>query len=444
MGFAGTEGGKWFGSPHPRWVDRSLPPGYTPLKLPQGFWGRLKPIITTEVLFYTPNFVWFIITLGAYVMFPYDFDSAKTWNLSWILDRAALNLTITVTFVGFWYMSLYHAHWAERKFQEKQPSLGMMIHNIWYTCLGALQWTAWEVVFMHAFANGYLPYISDKDSFSSPGNILRMIGYTILIPVWREFHFYWAHRMLHMRVLYKYVHSLHHRNIDPEPFSGLAMHPVEHLYYFSTIAPSLYLLMSPFHFMWNGMHAVISPAAAHSGWEDHWQSDQLHYLHHARFECNYGGGGLAMDKIFGTYREKMGNSHEYKGAANGKDDEKLKAEKTTVTRVALDIRNAIPKLEDFVYTLLYLGCFALFFLALIPLPWLQGLHIAGFNVIGLVLAYGPIVAAFCMRGLFPDRLSVIWPFHKESVVGPLGLHIIVGSLFTTIPVYHAAVIAFGQ
>jgi hypothetical protein len=26
-----------------------------------------------------------------------------------------------------------------------------------------------------------------------------------------------------------------------------------------------------------GIHAVISPAAGHSGWEDHWQSDQVSF-----------------------------------------------------------------------------------------------------------------------------------------------------------------------
>lgn len=53
---------------------------------------------------------------------------------------------------------------------------------------------------------------------------------------------------------YRFVHSLHHRNTDIEPFAGLCMHPIEHLYYFSCIAPSLYFYMSPFHFLWNGIH----------------------------------------------------------------------------------------------------------------------------------------------------------------------------------------------
>ena len=58
------------------------------------------------------------------------------------------------------------------------------------------------------------------------------------------------------------------------------MHPVEHLYYFTSVGPSLFLFASPFTFIWNGLHLIISPAAGHSGWEDHFQSNQFHYLHH--------------------------------------------------------------------------------------------------------------------------------------------------------------------
>ena len=32
----------------------------------------------------------------------------------------------------------------------------------------------------------------------------------------------------------RYVHSLHHKNTDPDPWSGLCMHPIEHLYCEST------------------------------------------------------------------------------------------------------------------------------------------------------------------------------------------------------------------
>ena len=96
------------------------------------------------------------------------------------------------------------------------------------------------------------------------------VAWVLLIPVWRDLHFYIAHRFLHIRAVYTYVHKLHHRNADPEPFSGMTMHPIEHLYYFSNaFVPSLYLgCLSPVIFTWNFIHLTIAPGAGHSGFED--------------------------------------------------------------------------------------------------------------------------------------------------------------------------------
>jgi len=42
---------------------------------------------------------------------------------------------------------------------------------------------------------------------------------------------------------------------------------------------------------------------------------RFHYLHHANFECNYGTNGAPLDKWFGTFRERLGRSVEYRGQA---------------------------------------------------------------------------------------------------------------------------------
>ena len=151
---------------------------------------------------------------------------------------------------------------------------------MFYTLLGVMQFTVWEAIFLYCYATDRLPYISDAEAFSSPWNIAWFCLAAFWVPLYRNVHFYFAHRFLHIKAIYKYVHSLHHRNTDIEPFAGLSMHPVEHLYYYSCLGPSLILLASPFALLWNGVHLLLSPAASHSGWEDHFQSDQFHYLHH--------------------------------------------------------------------------------------------------------------------------------------------------------------------
>merc|ERR1719499_1555111 len=285
-------------------------------------WDWPKGIAKLTYMFYSPNLVWCAIAILIYVLVPYDFESAREgWSLSWIWPRAVVNTALVLGYFGFWHVTLYWLGWGERKFRpDQRPGKARMIHNVGYSVLGALQWTAWEVIFIRMYATGKIPHIADSEAFATPGNIARMILWTFGVPLVRDIHFYFAHRFIHMKCLYNYVHSLHHRNTDIEPFAGLCMHPIEHLYYYSCIFPSLYFYMSPFHFWWNGCHLLISPAASHSGWEDHFQSDQYHYLHHSMFECNYGTGGLPFDIVFGTFREKIGTSKTYKGEYKGKGE----------------------------------------------------------------------------------------------------------------------------
>lgn len=161
-----------------------------------------------------------------------------------------MNTFVTFAYFGFWNISLYVWGWGTRKFNpKKNPTLARQFHNLFYSACGVLQWTVWEVLFVYAYATGRLGYVSDAEAFSGTFSYAtaRTFAAVLFVPLWRDFHFYFAHRFLvsqldvrptvgsssvslacqHMRFLYKYVHSLHHRNTDIEPFSGLCMHPVE-------------------------------------------------------------------------------------------------------------------------------------------------------------------------------------------------------------------------
>ena len=148
-----------------------------------------------------------------------------------------------------------------------------MVHNLWYWSLAIVQWTWWEAVMVRLWATGVVPFKTWEEIKADNWLLAVNVFWVLAIPVWRDLHFYMAHRFLHIRAIYTYVHKLHHRNADPEPFSGMTMHPIEHLYYFSNaFIPSLYMSsLSPLIFTWNFIHLTIAPGAGHSGWEDHFQ-----------------------------------------------------------------------------------------------------------------------------------------------------------------------------
>ena len=173
--------------------------------------------------------------------------------------RLLVNVGITFGYVSFWHIVLYLLEWSERPFQaNRRYNIDKVVHNMWYTFLGVVQYTVWEAIFVHCCATRKIPFMTDEQALSSTWNLTKFVLAAFWVPLYREFHFYFAHRFIHIKAMYKYIHSLHHRNTDIEPFAGLSMHPVEHLYYFSSVGPSLVLFTTPFAFLWNGIHLVGS------------------------------------------------------------------------------------------------------------------------------------------------------------------------------------------
>jgi sterol desaturase/sphingolipid hydroxylase (fatty acid hydroxylase superfamily) len=302
MDWLGLVKGKLFGEA-PRYVDVTKPAGMTEIPKPTvASWLWSAP----SVLLTSPNGVWAGISMAVYWAFPYSMTVAAVSPLSlgFFAERLPIWMGLVLGYTAFWHGSLYLFGMGTRPFvQGRVYSLDKLFHNMAWTTSGIVIWTGFENVVCYLWATGRLAYVSDWDSFTTPLGFLKLVVALMGVPVWRSVHFYFAHRFLHYGPIYQQVHSLHHRNTDVEPFSGLCMHPVEHLYYFACIFPNLVFVCSPFAFVWNGVHLLLSPAASHSGYEDHFQSDAFHYLHHRYFECNYAGTDAAfMDVFFGTFK----------------------------------------------------------------------------------------------------------------------------------------------
>jgi sterol desaturase/sphingolipid hydroxylase (fatty acid hydroxylase superfamily) len=115
----------------------------------------------------------------------------------------------------------------------------------------------------------------------------------IILFLWGDFHFYWTHRFLHLPFFYKNVHKYHHESFNPNPFSGLSMHWFESSIYFSS-ALLLGLTGCPLflvRLMFKGL--IIFPLEGHNGYGS-WsiESSNNHYIHHSKFNWNYGSSPL--------------------------------------------------------------------------------------------------------------------------------------------------------
>ncbi|CAB9511074.1 sterol desaturase [Seminavis robusta] len=436
----------------PAWVDLSLPPGTTSQwELNQGT-PDFVSIFTGQAILFSPNLVWIIIAALVYVLAPYDLDTFREhgWTLDWYLQRASLNVFLVMGYYGFWHVVLYWMGMSKRPFATGRVYKWTQVcHNVWYCFLGALQWTGWEMIMLDLYATGRIGYQSDDEILTTGiKGVANFFFCAVFVPFFRETHFFFAHRIIHIRCLYKYIHSLHHRNTDIEPFSGLCMSPSEHLYYYSSIAPSVYWYASPFQFLWNGIHLILSPGAGHSGWEDHWHSDQFHAGHHRYFECNYGTPGTPFDRWFGCFRETMApQTKKYDGDAT----ECKSQEGSPILTARADAKSTLlglPSWDQMLYmTVSSLGLPAFVMYVAIHRSddennkpfWMQA------SVAALIVSVGPMVlAAFLslvtanppVDSMEKFRNAMLYPFHNEAMFGKFGVGLLVGTLLGIMPMYH--------
>jgi sterol desaturase/sphingolipid hydroxylase (fatty acid hydroxylase superfamily) len=308
-------------------------PSY-PVKYAPIFTWPPQPLGVLKWLLSYPGFLWpwnsayLLITVVSWCWLQPSLLRCLEFKADWIGLMFLRNLALLWLISGGWHLLLYtlKLQGTERKYDPRWLARkdrrflfsNQLLDNIFWSCAsGCTVWTAYEVIYLWAAAHKWVPYADWK---SHP---VYCALWLCAIPFWREFHFYWIHRAIHWGPLYKSVHYLHHKNINVGPWSGMAMHPIEHLLYFSVVLIHWVVPSHPIHFLFNAQHTALSPAGGHHGFEGPILGGKLptgsyfHYLHHRYFNCNYGEATIPLDRIFGTFRNRLFDESEGK-PANGK------------------------------------------------------------------------------------------------------------------------------
>jgi sterol desaturase/sphingolipid hydroxylase (fatty acid hydroxylase superfamily) len=233
----------------------------------------------------------------------------------WMIEVLLRNAVILIAVAGvlnWWF------HGAERqgriaKYDPRPyPRAGRMFtggnqlrDNVIWTLASALPvWSLLECLIWMGLGQGW---IASATLASHP---IWFFAFFFALPIWESFYFYWIHRALHSGWLYRF-HALHHRNTDVGPWSGLSMHPVEHVMFFGSVLIHVVLPTHPLHLIYHLQFYALYAVVTHTGHEGLWLRGAKrlhlgnfhHQMHHRYFEVNYGTLEIPWDKVFGTFHD---------------------------------------------------------------------------------------------------------------------------------------------
>jgi sterol desaturase/sphingolipid hydroxylase (fatty acid hydroxylase superfamily) len=244
-------------------------------------------------------------------------EAMQTLSWGWILRLFLVNCAMVFLLYGAIELRLYVRRGQGNRFKynakfpadHKSPAFLFQRQNLDSLIRtfgsGIPIWTAYEVLVLHLYANGAVPWLTFE---TNPAYLLVV---ALLLPMFHEAHFFLIHRMIHWAPLYRHVHSIHHNSVNPSPWSSLSMHPVEHLLYFSSVLLHVIIPSNPVLAIYQLHIAGLGAVVGHIGFDrielgkdtGFATHAYTHYLHHKYFEVNYGDGLVPFDKLLGTWHD---------------------------------------------------------------------------------------------------------------------------------------------
>ena len=269
------------------------------------------------------RFILLVLSILIWTWFTPEVERAVNFEWGWMLEIGLRNFIIVLTVAGGLHLFLFKfkKQGNDQRYDDRPLATNSKIFhfrnqvwdNMFWTLGGSVPvGTLFECLLLWAYANGYATMITFGE------NPVWFIALIFLLPIWSGFHFYWYHRLFHVQPLYKWFHYWHHKNVNTGPWSGHAMHPVEHVGLYSDLLIYLVVASHPVHVIFNAMLHTIGGPTTHCGFEkvkfgkiELQLGDFMHQLHHRFIDCNYGSVETPWDKIFGSFHDGTREGDQY-------------------------------------------------------------------------------------------------------------------------------------
>lgn len=204
--------------------------------------------------------------------------------------------------------------WISRQIYKKLPNKEKQIYEIKWSVLtsgifalaGAVMGLLWQL--------GYTQIYLKFDEYPLWYMPVSFLIYLVL----HDTYFYWTHRWMHFPKIYRKVHAIHHKSLEPSGWASFSFHPIESV--IEAIILPILILVVPIHptvFIFHLTFMTLTAVSNHLGFEllpkssrflgfpKYFISATHHAQHHKYFNYNYGLYFSFWDRIMGTNHEKF-------------------------------------------------------------------------------------------------------------------------------------------
>ncbi len=222
--------------------------------------------------------------------------------------EATRYLIVVALFSALWLWWRRHPH-QRSKLQAHGSAPGQTRREIVYTIYSLLIFGAIVPVLWACGLGPYMRIYRDAGAHGWPYFAFTLV----LMMLIQDTYFYWTHRLMHQRRLFRFFHRTHHLSTNPTPWTTYAINPLEavvnsgaslivlFLFPVSALALFIFGIVNTAYAVYGHLGYEIFPAGLAQHWLGRWINTSVaHNTHHARARYNYGWYFLFWDRLMGT------------------------------------------------------------------------------------------------------------------------------------------------
>jgi Delta7-sterol 5-desaturase len=241
----------------------------------------------------------------------------EVYPFIFLFDLLRYLIPASMAFLIFWV--IFRKRWSHLFIQLTCPTKAQVISEILYSMSTVVIFSLIGFCVYTADKNGYINIYVDVADYGWPYFFVSLV----VMILFHDFYFYWTHRLMHHRRLFKYIHKVHHDSTNPTPWAAYSFHPFEAI--IQAMVLPIILIIMPIHstvvFLFT-TYMILQNVRGHLGFEMlpkrflkaklfNWNLTTVHHnMHHQYFNCNYGLYFSWWDKWMNSNHKKYENTFE--------------------------------------------------------------------------------------------------------------------------------------